>query len=157
MTRLTWTGRSPNERVAQLTSIGFEWKQLTNNGTWHEKADRLCAFQGEHGHVRVPVGFVVDSAKLGFWVCGQDTCIESTTRLALNGGEGIHRQALVYNTRSSTVLSASMQSWHLSSSVEFCGKYGAWPSTKNCTQGKKVVVTWITYKRIAKLNATGIE
>jgi hypothetical protein len=62
------------ERIAQLNSIGFEWKLRAppkDDSTWQHKFERLCAFQRENGHCRVPKGYTVDSVRLGVWVSRQ--------------------------------------------------------------------------------------
>ena len=62
------------ERIAQLNAIGFEWTinpLAIRTGTWHVKFERLCDYQREYGHCRVPQGFVVESVQLGSWVSNQ--------------------------------------------------------------------------------------
>ena len=53
------------ERISLLNSIGFEWRRAD---TWQRKFERLCVFQRENGHCRVPQSYIVDSVKLGQWV-----------------------------------------------------------------------------------------
>ena len=63
-----------DERIAELNAIGFDWKPMelsTITGRWREKFDRLCDFQREYRHCRVPQRFVVESVQLGLWVSKQ--------------------------------------------------------------------------------------
>ena len=69
------TSRSiSDERIAELNAIGFEWTinpLAIRTGIWQDKFERLCDFQREYGHCRVPFGFVVDSVNIGMWVARQ--------------------------------------------------------------------------------------
>ena len=72
------------DRIAQLSSIGFEWKpkqrtqrkpkQETKEDRWQRKFALLCAFQLENGHCQVPQRYIVDSTKLGQWANFQRHC-----------------------------------------------------------------------------------
>lgn len=53
-----------DERVAELSRLGFEFRRLW---TWEERMEDLLAFQKEHGHVRVPRRYG-DNPSLGNWV-----------------------------------------------------------------------------------------
>jgi hypothetical protein len=51
------------ERIAQLNSIGLEWRlkaPMSDSDTWQHKFELLCGFQRENGHCRVPQRYIVD-------------------------------------------------------------------------------------------------
>lgn len=80
-------------RIDQLNAMGFEWNRkskkvadlppskatsstkVSNEQAWEHKFELLKAFHREHGHFRVPTGFVLKTPngtiKLGEWVSNQ--------------------------------------------------------------------------------------
>mmetsp|Transcript_13173 Transcript_13173/g.33834 ORF Transcript_13173/g.33834 Transcript_13173/m.33834 type:complete len:279 (+) Transcript_13173:228-1064(+) len=80
-------GKVPQERVAKLDSVGFEWQHPfdTAGGNWQEMLSALAAFQAEHGHCDVKKKYDKDPA-LGYWVNEQ--------RIAKREGRlGVEQQA----------------------------------------------------------------
>ena len=73
------TSSITEERIAQLNSIGFEWKLIKSaiSEGWQKNFQLLRAFQNDNGHCRVPRSLVVDSIKLGQWVNNQRCCYKN--------------------------------------------------------------------------------
>ena len=87
------TSRSiSDERIAELNAIGFEWTinpLVIRTGIWQDKFERLCDFQREYGHCRVPFGFVVDSVNIGMWVNSDTVKVQLVSWLSrVNWGAG---------------------------------------------------------------------
>jgi len=60
-------------RIAQLESIGFEWRGSTDNdGFWKKRIQELNEFREKNGHCQVPQGYAPNPS-LGAWVSNQRT------------------------------------------------------------------------------------
>jgi len=58
-------GNMPEERVARLEAVGFDWDPLGTQ--WEVRLDELLAYQEAHGDYLVPRNFP-DKPRLGLWV-----------------------------------------------------------------------------------------
>ena len=56
------------ERIRLLDSIGFEWDP--QKVQWQAMYDKLCRFERQHGHAKVPKGYSEDT-ELANWVRNQ--------------------------------------------------------------------------------------